>query len=138
MKQQPKPNRPMTRLNPYQPNLLTGLDHLLKDALSVFDHSRIEQESHQIFSTQAGWAIRLDLPGFDKSDIKLHLEDHALHLVACQPEGVENRRPVSEHRFALGDEVSTKEIIAKLENGVLEILLPRTELPNEIHHIEIL
>lgn len=106
--------------------------------MSLFQQNYIEQEAHQLFVTPEGWAIRIDLPGYEKSDIKLHVEDHALHLVASQPENTENRRPDSEHRFALGDEVSLRDISAKLEHGVLEILLPRQEVQNETHTIEIL
>lgn len=127
----------MRALSNYPPTIFTGLDHLLQDAMSIFEKGVIEQEAHQIYSTEDGWAIRLDLPGFEKSDIKLHIEDHALHLVASQAEDLEHRRPDSEHRFALGKEVNTREISAKLENGVLEIKLPRTEISNEIQSIEI-
>ena len=82
--------------------------------------------------------MRVDLPGFSKSDIELHFEDKALHLKAEQPEDAAFPRPAEGHRFPLGKEVDTAAISAKLESGVLEITLPKKEeVPAESLKIEI-
>lgn len=84
-------------------------------------------QAHQLHATDKGWIARVDLPGFEKSDLELHFEDSALHLIAEKSEGSESTRPTAHHKFALGEEVDSLSITAKLENGVLEVTLPRKE-----------
>ncbi|PQJ29527.1 Hsp20/alpha crystallin family protein [Rubritalea profundi] len=94
-------------------------------------------QAHQLYTTDDGWAVRVDLPGFEKSDLELHFEDRALHLIAEKPEGSESTRPTAHHKFALGEEVDSLSITAKLENGVLEVSLPRKEEVANNKHITI-
>ncbi|MFC4994117.1 Hsp20/alpha crystallin family protein [Rubritalea tangerina] len=99
---------------------------LLRDFNSFFeDVSR--PQNHQLFSTSEGWAIRVDLPGFEKSELNLKVENKALELKAESKEGAPHKRQPVSHRFALGDEVDTQAIHAKLDQGVLEITLPKKE-----------
>ncbi|MEO1856273.1 MAG: Hsp20/alpha crystallin family protein [Rubritalea sp.] len=86
-----------------------------------------KREAHQLYTTDSGWVVRIDLPGFEKSDLALYFEESALHLIAEKPEGSEQTRPATHHKFALGNEVNSLSITAKLENGVLEVTLPRKE-----------
>jgi HSP20 family protein len=70
------------------------------------------------------WILRLDLPGFRKEDIKLTMNDHTLQVAAESPA----ERPFSgkfEGQWRLGDEVDASAITARLENGVLELTLPK-------------
>jgi len=88
---------------------------------------------HQLFSTDTGWAARVDLPGYTKEEIKLSFEEHTLTISAENE--ARGKRNLS---LSLGDEVETVQISAKLENGVLEIALPKKESPtSEIKNIEI-
>jgi len=100
---------------------------LFNELNNFFEESAPPQE-HQLFTTENGWAVRVDLPGFEKSDLELNFEDRALHLTAKKPEGSNNTRPEVRHKFALGDEIDSLSITAKLENGVLEVSLPRKEV----------
>jgi len=127
----------MRTLSPFDDTFLSDFNNLLHDTLGFFGQAPV-QENYQIYSTPEGWAIRTDLPGFEKSEVNLHFEDNALHLSAQKPEGSESKRPAIEHRFALGDEVDTRNINAKLENGVLQIDLPRKEIVETDNRIEIL
>ena len=86
-------------------------------------------QAHQLYTTDDGWAVRVDLPGFEKSDLELHFEE--------KPEGSESTRPTAHHKFALGEEVDSLSITAKLENGVLEVSLPRKEEVANNKHITI-
>ena len=92
-----------------------------------FDQTVRHQTNHQLFSTEKGWALRIDLPGFSKQELQLKYEDKALSLKAQSSEDAETARPVVSQRYALGEEVDTKQITAKLEHGVLEVQLPRLE-----------
>ena len=97
---------------------------------TFFDQSLTPQTNHQLYSTECGWALRIDLPGFSKEELSLNFEDKALVLVAEQSEEIENRRNKVAQRYALGEEVDTTKITAALESGVFEIHLPR----RDAHH----
>lgn len=92
-------------------------------------------QAHQLYATETGWFVRVDLAGFEKSDLELHFEDSALHLIAEKPEGSASTRPAAHHKFTLGEEVDSLSITAKLENGVLEVNLPRKEEVASNKHI---
>lgn len=89
-----------------------------------------------IYDTPEAWVIRFDLPGFAKDQIKLDVEDRTLQLTAQAGEDQAGRRDV-ERRWKLGDSIRKEDISARLENGVLEITLPKSQLPQsrniEIH-----
>lgn len=126
----------MRTLSPFNNAFLSDFNDILQDTLGIFGQAA-SRDDYQIFSTPEGWAIRTDLPGFEKSELSLHFEDNALHLKAEKAEGSNSRRPTIEHRFALGDEVDTGNISAKLVNGELQIELPKKEVAETNNQIEI-
>jgi HSP20 family protein len=74
------------------------------------------------------WILRLDLPGFAKPDVTLTVTDRELQLKAETPEG----RPFggkTEYQWKLGDDVDESSIKPRLENGVLELTIPKRVKP---------
>ncbi len=74
------------------------------------------------------WILRLDLPGFSKPDVTLTVTDRVLQLKAETPED----RPFggkTEYQWKLGDDVDESSITARLENGVLELTIPKRVKP---------
>lgn len=125
----------MTTLAPLTRHLFNNLSSLLEENLSPTPPT---DAAHQIFSTKTGWVIRVDLPGFSKTDLELLFEDKALHLKAEKSTDSEFPRAAEGHRFPLGEEVNPAEITAKLSHGVLEITLPKKEeVPEQSLVIEI-
>lgn len=80
---------------------------------------------HELFhESDSAWILRLDLPGYSKSDIKLTVTDRVLELVAeTQLENAFGGKV--ERTWKLGNDVDASAIVARLENGVLEITLPK-------------
>ncbi len=88
--------------------------------------------------------ISMDLPGVKADNLEIDLENHTLtvkaHRETSLPEGFELRRrerPSSDsfvRSFTLGNAVDADKIGAKLEDGVLQITLPKTDqsLPRKI------
>jgi len=78
-----------------------------------------------------------DLPGFNKEDIELYVEDGYLVIKAQRKEEVEEKgrdyirqeRRFGEvyRRIPLPAEVKIEDVKAKYNNGVLEVILPKTE-----------
>ena len=88
--------------------------------------------------------IVLDLPGIENESLEINLEQQALTVkaerVATVPEGFQLRRneraqkATFQRTFTLGNAVDAEGISAHLDNGVLQITLPKsqTSLPRRI------
>ena len=85
--------------------------------------------------------VEIDLPGFDKSDIRIELEDGSLTVSASKEEKKEekdkkNGRYIRRERyvgackrtFYVGDQVTEEDIKASFEKGVLSIEIPKKEV----------
>lgn len=90
--------------------------------------------------------IELDVPGFDKKDIKIDVEDGILTVEATKDEEKEdeNKNYYKKERiygsfkrqFNVGN-ISEEDINAKFNNGVLEISFPQEEKKETKKFIEI-
>ena len=116
----------MRQILPFNNELFSELSAMINSGLRAFETETDQlfagypNSRHQLFSTGDGWAARVDLPGYKKEDINLTFEEPALTLKA------ENEaRGTKSIKLPLGDEVETNQISAKLENGILEITLPK-------------
>ena len=96
--------------------------------------------------TDEGYAIQADLPGVDKDNIKLSVENGYLTIAVRQEElkseDQENyicreRRQMSSKRSFYVGNVSPADVQAKHENGVLEIKLPKAATGPIDNQIEI-
>ena len=125
----------MNNILPWNNGLIAELNNIISQSIHAID-SGVKQQCaaypntrHQLFSTDTGWAARVDLPGYAKEEISLKYEDQALSLKALN-----ETRGEKNLKLSLGDEVEINGISAKLENGVLEILLPKKEAPSAQSH----
>ena len=90
--------------------------------------------------------IELDVPGFDKKDIKLDVEDGVLTIQAHKNEQNEDKEKnyyrkervygSFKRQFNVGN-VKENEINAKFNNGVLEISFPKEQKKETKRFIEI-
>ena len=90
--------------------------------------------------------IELDVPGFDKKDIKIDVEDGVLTVEATKDEEKEDESKnyykkervygSFKRQFNVGN-ISEEDINAKFNNGVLEISFPKEEKKETKKFIEI-
>jgi HSP20 family protein len=80
--------------------------------------------------------INMDVPGFDKNEIKIRLDDSLLTI-----SGESNYRPPAgfniiysetgsnkiSRSFLLGKNLNSKKIRAEIKNGVLSVIIPKIE-----------
>lgn len=87
-----------------------------------------------IYETDDGLLLRADLPGVSLDTLELQVQDNKLTLfgrmIPCVPEDarlLHQEYSVGDflRSFILSDEVDHERISAKLNNGVLEVLLPK-------------
>ncbi|WP_437193775.1 Hsp20/alpha crystallin family protein [Planctomicrobium sp. SH527] len=87
-----------------------------------------------IFENEQGLVLRADLPGVTAEGLELQVQDNRLTLFgrvnSTVPEGAEllhQEYHIGDflRSFILSDDVDHENISAKLNNGVLEVVLPR-------------
>ncbi len=83
--------------------------------------------------------VQIDLPGFKKEDINIELNDGYMTITASkgldEDEKNDKGKIVRQERYSgmmqrsfyVGDNISTDEIKAKFENGVLKLNVPKKE-----------
>ncbi len=92
--------------------------------------------------TEKGYELSIDMPGFDKSDINLTLENGYLTVNARREEKEEDKEYIRRERsyscsrsYYVGDAVTEEDIKAKYLNGTLELTVPKKEkiIPEKKH-----
>jgi len=83
------------------------------------------------------YVIKADIPGLDKKDISVTVENGTLRIEGEKKEELKKEKDKYFHlertygrfsrNFALPEEVDANGIDAKMNNGVLELRLPKTE-----------
>lgn len=89
--------------------------------------------SADMMDTDEAVVLTVDLPGVQKKDIEISISSDVLRLTAKReiPEGdyrMQERKRTFERRFPLPAAVIGDETKARMENGVLQITIPR-EVP---------
>lgn len=84
---------------------------------------------------QNGYLLSVDLPGFDKEDIKLTLENGYLTVEAKKEEKQEEGEYIRRERsmaykrsYFVGKQVTENDVKAKYDKGVLSLSVPKKQL----------
>ena len=75
--------------------------------------------------TSTAWIFQTDLPGFSKEDVSLSFQKGTLRLVAERDNPTNAFQSRVERCFEVTKELDTEHISATLDNGLLEITLPK-------------
>ncbi|MCK9330413.1 MAG: Hsp20/alpha crystallin family protein [Candidatus Cloacimonetes bacterium] len=97
--------------------------------------------------TEKDYRVVANLPGIKKEDVKISLEKAQLIIEAENKNNVEDEKTVYHHkeRFCgkyqrviyLPENVNVDNIKAKMENGLLELIIPKEEIkPQKLINIE--
>lgn len=98
-----------------------------------------DQERHvpppvDIYETPEGLVLWADMPGVDKENLEVRIENGVLtiagrsaHTVPGEPIYREYDLASYFRQFELGDQIDTEKINAELKYGVLKLNLPRAE-----------
>ena len=88
-----------------------------------------------IQKVDGGYALKIDIPGFEKKDIALSLDNGYLKVQANKNEKEEDKdnfirreRALSYSRsYFVGENVTEEDVKAKYANGILELFVPEKE-----------
>lgn len=118
----------------------------LDDIFDNFDSTSNNNMKCDIYEKDGDYHIEIDIPGFDKKDIKVECDNGYLTVTAKKDEEVEDktknyiRRERSygkyQRSFYIGD-MDSNEIRAKFKHGMLKIIVPKVETKETKKHIEI-
>ena len=115
----------------------------------IFDRRQNSLMKTDIKEKKDKYLIDIDLPGFEKENIKISLNNGYLEVSAKveKEENGDDERMVRQERFYgecsrsfyVGDEISEEDIKAEFKNGILKIDIPKKEdkKSNEVKQIEI-
>lgn len=126
----------MTIMNPISANLFGRFDDLVHETLRGF-HTYQERWNtpSYFYESETSYQLRLDLPGFNKDEITVKLEDHLLSVRAISELEGPFSSPV-EKRFTLPSDIEANGISATYEDGVLALTLNKKS-QDEIHPLSI-
>ena len=118
----------------------------LDDIFDNFDSTRNNNMKCDIYEKDGDYHIEIDIPGFDKKDIKVECDNGYLTVTAKKDEEAEDksknyiRRERSygkyQRSFYIGD-MDSNEIRAKFKHGMLKIIVPKVETKETKRHLEI-
>lgn len=93
--------------------------------------------TYELVEDEKGYLLSFDLPGVPKEDIQIEVKDQQLRVWGERKqteEKTEGRRTYTERRygkferiFTLPSDMDAEKVQAHYDNGVLHLMLPRTE-----------
>ena len=128
----------LVKRNPASINFL--FDELFNAFPAHWGNDQVQQHfapAVNIHETTDGYHVELNVPGRNKEDFKVSIDNHLLTIAFEQKETIENkdyktlRREFSfksfNRSFTLDEKVNADAIQAKYENGILKLYLPKKE-----------
>ena len=119
-----------------------------EDFFAPFFYGKRERElmKTDVKEKDGGYELKIDMPGYDKKDLKVTLDKGYLTVAAKREEKEEDKKYIRRERsfscsrsYFVGEKIQKEDIKAKYENGTLELFLPKEKEQSEISHdIEIL
>lgn len=113
------------------------IDEFFKDPF--FSENESKMMRTDIKENENNYELIIDLPGFSKEDIKMHIEDGYLIINAKTKEENEEKNEAGKfvrreryygecsRSFYVGEDVSEEDIKASFRNGILNIEIPKFE-----------
>ena len=123
-------------------NLFDVFDDFDRDFFRGFGRPEHKNASRlmktDVKETDEGYEVDVDLPGFNKDEIKLDLNNGYLTISTEKSLNKENKGKMlrqeryvgtMQRSFYVGESITEDDIKAKFENGVLSLMIPKKEAP---------
>ena len=117
------------------PHTFADPNEFMKRALNEFTRPlRLESKAnYDLIRNEDSYEFHVNVPGFDRDDVSVEFDGKALTVSASSEENSSDDKIVSQRRrsfsysWPVADDMEAEEAKATLENGVLEIHVPRKE-----------
>jgi HSP20 family protein len=106
-----------------------ALDRVLDDTYLKADRNFGSYKNTNITKNESEYKIQLAVPGLSKEDIKISLKESVLTISFDKEKTDDNFTFTSsfQRTYELPDDVDEKNISGSVENGVVEIILPKSK-----------
>lgn len=128
------------------PGFYNIFDDFFSNNLSKYQPALRTSFKVDVVENENEYLVEADMPGISKEEIDLTIEDNSLLITVSHEDKktTEEKNFLHKERFISSmkrrinlDDVKFDEISAKLENGVLSIIVPKDDSANELRKIEI-
>jgi len=102
-------------------------DPFLQGFESAFDTSKfLKTPETKVSKNETEYKVSISVPGLTKEDIKITTKEGVLKISYEKTEGDKTRHFIGSFikSYTIPDDVREKDILGKVENGVLELVLP--------------
>ena len=88
-----------------------------------------------VTTTEKGWNVEIEMPGLTKEEINIEVNNNSILISEVKDEESEARN--ENLRFTLPKTADKESISAKMENGILNLSVIKTEIENDTRTIDI-
>lgn len=94
--------------------------------------NRVRSANWHVITTDSGWNIEVELPGLTKGDLNIEIDSDTLTI-----EELDEENKFSALKFKIPKDSIKDDISAKMENGILNVSIPREEINSDKRSINI-
>jgi HSP20 family protein len=107
-------------------NLDNELDRVFGEAFGLSKSSKIVEENYEINQTKDGAYLFFEAPGFNKTNLKVEMEDGMLTINGKRTYEMNKEEKVKtiSKKFTVGTEYDAESIEATIEDGLLTVFVP--------------
>jgi HSP20 family protein len=107
-------------------NLDNELDRMFGEAFGLSKSSKIVEENYEINQTKDGAYLFFEAPGFNKTNLKVEMEDGILTINGKRTYEMNKEEKVKtiSKKFTVGTEYDAESIEATIEDGLLTVFVP--------------
>jgi HSP20 family protein len=107
-------------------NLDNELDRMFGEAFGLSKSSKIVEENYEINQTKDGAYLFFEAPGFNKTNLKVEMEDGMLTINGKRTYEMNKEEKVKtiSKKFTVGTEYDAESIEATIEDGLLTVFVP--------------
>ena len=107
-------------------NLDNELDRMFGEAFGLSKSSKIVEENYEMNQTKDGAYLFFEAPGFNKSNLKVEMEDGMLTINGKRTYEMNKEEKVKtiSKKFTVGTEYDAESIEATIEDGLLTVFVP--------------
>ena len=107
-------------------NLDNELDRMFGEAFGLSKSSKIVEENYEINQTKDGAYLFFEAPGFNKTNLKVEMEDGMITINGKRTYEINKQEKVKtiSKKFTVGTEYDDESIEATIEDGLLTVFVP--------------
>lgn len=107
-------------------NLDNELDRVFGEAFGLSKSSKIVEENYEINQTKDGAYLFFEAPGFNKTNLKVEMEDGMITINGKRTYEMNKQEKVKtiSKKFTVGTEYDAESIEATIEDGLLTVFVP--------------